>query len=44
MKCIKYWLRRYKLNRITMQILKEIKVSTGEIGKKPTSSYKEVIF
>ena len=31
MKNIKYWLRRYKLNQITMKILKEIKVPTGEI-------------
>ena len=31
MKNIKYWLRRYKLNQLTMKILKEIKVPTGEI-------------
>lgn len=31
MKNIKYWLRHYKLNQITMKILKEIKVPTGEI-------------
>lgn len=30
-KNIKYWLRHYKLNQITMEILKEIKVPTGEI-------------